>query len=122
MEDAKIQLTINDTTTYHKGHITQKENKVQVEYEMLIDERMIPVIFSIEEDRILLTQENYTMIFKEDEKNEFICKTPYGDLTLSTQCKEMIREDGEVTILYELYDGDHLIEERKIQLKYEKEN
>lgn len=122
MEDAKIQLTINDTKTHHKGHITQEEKTVYVEYEMLIDERMIPVIFSIEEDRILLTQENYTLIFKEGEKNEFICKTPYGDITMSTWCKELIKGDDEVIVSYELYDGNHLIEERKIQLKYEKEN
>ena len=122
MNDVSVQLITNDTITYHKGHIHSQEDRTEIKYEMQIDERMTPVIFSIEKDRILLTQESYTLTFVEGEKHAFLCKTPYGEVSLSVKCREMWQGENEVKIIYEIYDGDHFIEERKIELKYEKEN
>ena len=115
----KIQLLTEEEALTYKGYLKEKIDIRIIEY---TDENMDIVQICVEKDFITITRKASRMIFKENYMDEFQYKTDYGDINMKLLTNKIETKSNSFLIDYCLFDeGDNLIFNNKMEIKYIKE-
>ena len=116
-----IVLNTSEGKFHYKGNLKKENNKTIIQYEeQIVDTKKSTVIFSIEENKVVIKRLSGEIIFCEYTESEFYYKTNYGFIIFQIKTHKIIKEKNKITICYSLYAENKKIKEEKIILSYYK--